>query len=122
MALFAFAPVAVLALSVLGSPVAPPASSFQLSIQDTAGHLSTASLACDPAGGSHPKSHVACNSIRSVDGDFEHLPTRHQMCSMIYSPVDVTAVGDWRGVPVAFKATYPNRCAASAESSGVFSF
>jgi hypothetical protein len=122
MALFALAPIAALTLSCLGGPAAPPASAFHLSVADTAGHLSTASLTCDPAGGSHPKSQAACAVIGSVNGDFQHLPTRRQMCSMIYAPVDVTAVGAWRGDPVAFKATYPNRCAANAESSGVFSF
>jgi Subtilisin inhibitor-like len=122
MALFALAPIAALALSCLGSPAAPPASTFHLSIQDTAGHLSAASLTCEPAGGSHPKSQAACDVIRSANGDFQRLPTRRQMCSMIYAPVDVTAIGAWRGEPVAFKATYPNRCSANAESSGVFSF
>jgi hypothetical protein len=122
MALFALAPIAALTLSVLGGPAAPPASAFHLSIQDTAGRLSSATLTCDPAGGSHPKSQAACDVIRSANGDFQRLPTRRQMCSMIYAPVDVTAIGDWHGAPVSYKATYPNRCAANAESSGVFSF
>ncbi|MCU1684341.1 MAG: protease inhibitor protein [Amycolatopsis sp.] len=124
MLLFPFAPAAVAALSLayLGGPSPQPGSSFHLSERAYGGQVSEASLTCDPAGGSHLDSAKACAVIQGANGDFQRLPTRHQLCSALYAPVDVVVAGFWRGTPVSFQATYANKCSANAESSGVFGF
>lgn len=124
MLLSPFAPVAAAALSLvcLGGPSPVPGSSFQLSERAYGGQVSDASLTCDPAGGSHVDSAKACTVIQGANGDFARLPSRHQLCSALYAPVDVVVAGFWRGRPVSFQATYPNKCTANAESSGVFAF
>lgn len=106
----------------LGGPNYAPVSSLQLSLVDNAGQLSTVSLSCGPAGGTHPKSGAACAALDAVDGDFGRLKPRPQACTLIYAPVDVVAIGNWRGTPVSFKTSYGNRCAADVDSDGVFAF
>jgi len=121
MAFSSFAPVAACLLGFGGLAVPHlPASTMQLTVQETSGRLTSASLTCDPTGGTHRHRDTACSTLTSVDGDFDHLPLRRQKCTMIYSPVDVTALGSWHGKPVSFHATYANKCAADSQSSGVF--
>jgi hypothetical protein len=124
MLLSPFAPIAaaVLTFACVGGPSPVPGSSFQLTERAFGGQVSTASLTCDPAGGSHVDSTEACDVVQRANGDFAHLPGRHQLCSALYAPVDVVVAGFWRGTPVSFQASYPNKCTANAESSGVFAF
>ncbi|MEV0066469.1 MULTISPECIES: SSI family serine proteinase inhibitor [unclassified Amycolatopsis] len=118
-----FAPIAacVLGLSGVAAPQLP-ASTLQLSLHETTGRLSSVSLTCDPAGGSHPESDAACATLTGVDGDIAHIKPRLQRCTMIYSPVDAAAFGTWHGKPVTFHATFSNKCAADAQTAGVFGF
>ncbi|MEC3977227.1 SSI family serine proteinase inhibitor [Amycolatopsis sp. H20-H5] len=122
----AFLPLAPIAAGLLGLtalvPAQPSASTFELSSHDSAGRVAAVSLACDPTGGSHPKSDAACASLARAGGDFAKLRPRKQACTLIYAPVDVTATGTWRGEPVTFSASYGNRCAADSMSDGVFGF
>jgi subtilisin inhibitor-like len=120
MALFSFA-ACLVGLSCL-APAQPPASTFQLTTHDTAGRIGSVVLTCDPAGGTHPKHDQACAVLTSAGGDFSRIPARHQMCTLIYAPVDVTAVGTWHGKPVSFRTTYANRCEADRDSDDVFAF
>jgi Subtilisin inhibitor-like len=41
---------------------------------------------------------------------------------MIYQPVTAKATGTWRGQPIDFSQTYPNRCTLESETGSVFKF
>ncbi|WP_328451152.1 SSI family serine proteinase inhibitor [Amycolatopsis sp. NBC_00438] len=120
MALLPFA-ACLLSLSCL-APAQPPASTLQLTSHDTAGRLGSVVLTCNPTGGTHPKREKACEVLEGVNGDFARITGRHQACTLIYAPVDVTAVGTWRGKPASYRTTYANRCEADRDSDGVFGF
>ena len=104
------------------TPAHPPASALQLTSHDTANRIGSAVLTCEPTGGTHPKRDKACDVLVRADGDFSRISARHQACTLIYAPVDVTVVGTWRGKPVSFRTTYPNRCIANRDSDDVFAF
>ncbi|GAA3560559.1 SSI family serine proteinase inhibitor [Amycolatopsis ultiminotia] len=116
-----FAPIAACVLG-LGSVAAPqlPESSVQLTMHETTGHVTTASLTCDPTGGTHRHRDAACVTLTQVNGDLSQVTPRRQRCTMIYAPVDVSAVGTWHGKPLTFRTTYPNKCAADSQSDSVF--
>jgi hypothetical protein len=120
MALLPFA-ACLMSLSCL-APAQPPASSLELTSHDTANRIGAVVLTCEPTGGTHPTGDRACAVLESVDGDFTRITARHQACTMIYAPVDVTAAGTWRGKPVSFHTTYANRCEANRDSDEVFAF
>ncbi|WP_377267252.1 subtilase-type protease inhibitor [Peterkaempfera sp. SMS 1(5)a] len=85
--------------------------------------LASVVLECDPDGGSHPDPAAACGALRRSGGDFRALRARQGvMCPMIYAPVTAEATGQWDGRPVRWVRSYANRCAAAAESGGVFGF
>jgi hypothetical protein len=104
------------------APAQPPASTLQLTSHDTANRISSVVLTCDPTGGTHPQRDKACAVLSSVGGDFSRITARHQACTLIYAPVDVTVVGTWQGKPVSYRTSYPNRCAANRDSDDVFAF
>ncbi|MBB4682555.1 hypothetical protein BJY18_000040 [Amycolatopsis jiangsuensis] len=89
-------------------------------MHETTGRVTSASLTCDPTGGTHRHRDAACATLSRVDGDLDEVEPRLQRCTMIYSPVDVSAVGTWHGKPLMFHTTYPNRCAADSQSDSVF--
>jgi hypothetical protein len=99
-----------------------PASAMQLTMHETTGRVTSVSLTCDPTGGTHRERDAACAALTAVHGDIARITPRRQRCTMIDAPVDVTALGSWRGEPVAFRATYPSKCAADQASRGVFGF
>lgn len=111
----------MLALACL-APAQPAESTFQLTSHEPNGRIGSVSLSCQPTGGSHPKRGNACASLSKVDGDFAKLRGKPQACTLIYAPVDVSAVGKWRGRPVNYRTSYANRCVADTESDGVFTF
>jgi subtilisin inhibitor-like len=111
----------LMSLSCL-APAQPPASTLQLTAHDTANRIGSVVLTCDPAGGTHPHRDHACAVLSGAGGDFARITPRHQACTLIYAPVDVTAVGTWRGKPVSHRETFPNRCAADRDSDGVLAF
>ncbi|MFI5610444.1 SSI family serine proteinase inhibitor [Amycolatopsis sp. NPDC051903] len=117
-----FAPIAAAVLGLSGVSAPAPASALQLTMHETTGRISAVSLTCDPAGGTHPKAGEACATLTGVDGDISRIKPRLQRCTMIYSPVDVAAFGTWHGQPVTFHATFANKCAADAQTAGVFGF
>ncbi|MET8845881.1 SSI family serine proteinase inhibitor [Amycolatopsis sp. NPDC004625] len=104
------------------APAHPPASTLQLTTHDTANRVSSVLLTCEPTGGTHPKRDKACAVLSDAGGDFARITARHQMCTLIYAPVDVTAIGTWHGKPVSYTTTFPNRCEADRDSDGVFAF
>ncbi|MGV9363456.1 SSI family serine proteinase inhibitor [Amycolatopsis sp. NPDC003731] len=120
MALLPFA-ACLLSLGCL-APAQPPASTLQLTTHDTAGRIGSVLLTCDPAGGTHPKRDKACAVLSGAGGDFSRINARHQACTLIYAPVEATAIGTWHGKPVSFSTTYANRCEADRDSDEVFAF
>ncbi|MFD9894119.1 SSI family serine proteinase inhibitor [Amycolatopsis sp. NPDC059027] len=121
MAFFPLAPLAACLIGLCPAPHELP-SSLELSTHEVTGRLAAVTLTCDPAGGTHPAHDSACAVLGRAKGDFDKITPRHQACTLNYSPVDVSATGEWRGKPVAFRATYGNACAADAETDGVFKF
>ncbi len=111
----------LLGLSTL-APAPVPASTLQLTSHDTANRIASVVLTCEPTGGTHPKRDKACDVLIRVGGDFSRINSKHQACTLIYAPVDVTVAGSWRGKPVAFRTTYPNHCIANRDSDDVFAF
>jgi hypothetical protein len=122
MPISALLPAAASVLALAAPPAHPPAASLVLGLQDSTGRVSTVTLDCHPAGGDHPGKAKACAMLTTVDGDFDRLPAEATVCPMIYSPATATAQGHWHGKPVVYTHTFGNKCAAGAESAGVFEF
>src|SRR5437879_10850153 len=99
-------------------------SELLLTISDPGAGGRTAQLFCDPPGGTHPASLAACRDLHRAEGKIEALPgdARHPYCPMLYRPVTATAKGTWRGQPVTFTSTYPNRCVLTQRTGPVFQF
>lgn len=81
----------------------------------------TVTLACDPAGGSHPHATQACADLDRSRGRFEHEPDG-RACTLIYSPVVARAEGSWHGRPARFRREFPNDCVMRAHTDSVFTF
>ncbi|GAA0598441.1 hypothetical protein GCM10010174_12450 [Kutzneria viridogrisea] len=81
-------------------------------------------LTCDPVGGNHPNAQTACMELAEASGDPAAMPVRetHRFCPMIYAPIEVRAVGLWRGKPVLFRDTYANSCVRDNKSGSLFKF
>lgn len=79
-------------------------------------------LRCHPAGGSHPDSAEACESLTEVGGYFEHLPDTGEPCTLEYRPVVVSAQGNWFKRPVDYSETFGNLCQAKVGTDRVFDF
>ncbi|MFI1888733.1 SSI family serine proteinase inhibitor [Streptomyces jumonjinensis] len=80
-------------------------------------------LQCDPApAGSHPRAAQACAALDAAEGDPERLAADGRMCTMEHDPVTVTARGEHRGTPVAWRETYSNSCVMRGETAAVFDF
>jgi hypothetical protein len=120
MALFPFV-ACLMSLSCL-APAQPPASTLQLTSHDTANRIGSVVLTCEPTGGTHPKRDQACEVLEGVNGDFSQIRSHPRACTLIYSPIDVSVVGIWRGKPVSYETTFSNRCEADSASDGVFAF
>jgi Subtilisin inhibitor-like len=84
----------------------------------------TATLQCDPPGGTHPRAAEACADVSRAGGDLAQMPTSKnpRACFMIYAPVTVTAQGSWHGQPVRFNKKYPNTCVMRDKTGSVFDF
>lgn len=84
----------------------------------------TATLTCDPAGGTHSSPHAACRRLASAEGRFESLGAgeKNAMCPLIYKPITVRASGTWKNRSVNFKQTYSNRCVLESYTGPVFTF
>lgn len=89
----------------------------------TVGGHRSATLRCDPPGGTHPNPRAACRELAAAGGDLAKLRHNPEMaCITVYDPVTVHARGTWRGRGVAYDATYSNRCALTAATGPVFDF
>lgn len=78
-------------------------------------------LRCDPASGTHPHSESACQVLAEAGGDFAKIAGQPgTLCPVIYDPVTVVASGDYQGVRVMFRHTYPNRCDLARHTAPLF--
>jgi hypothetical protein len=121
-----------------GDAAAPPAPSAspatgqaeagptRLTLQSSMGSAAprTVTLACDPVGGTHPKAAQACADLDKAGSDLTVAPDRRRprACFMIYSPVTVSAEGQWHGRPVKVTGEYPNTCVLRAKTASIFDF
>lgn len=96
--------------------------SMDLAVRDSNGAATVVTLHCAPPGGNHPHPSRACETLRSVNGNFEDLPHEQIMCPAIYAPVTVSATGHWYKRPIEFEREFPNRCSANAGTASVFDF
>ncbi|SDC43737.1 SSI family serine proteinase inhibitor [Streptomyces prasinopilosus] len=83
------------------------------------GRASARLLLCDPPQG-HPRAADACAELAAADGRITGIPARDTHCPMVYAPVTAHAYGEWRGRPVEYTETFPNRCALEARTGSVF--
>ncbi|UMP06797.1 SSI family serine proteinase inhibitor [Amycolatopsis sp. EV170708-02-1] len=80
-------------------------------------------LYCDPTGGNHPHGAGACHDLDIARGNLDRLPgVPGKPCSGLYAPVKVTAMGEWRGLPVYFNHIYRNQCILRTSTGPVFQF
>ncbi|MEU8344203.1 Subtilisin inhibitor-like [Actinomadura meyerae] len=104
--------VAAPAASADDGAAAAPLTVIQLSVvpQLGSGAARTATLECDPVGGTHPNAKVACAELDAANGDIRQVPSRSGYgCLGIWLPVTATATGYWHGVPITpYSETFSN--------------
>lgn len=114
--------------SVAVAPSAPAASvardSLTLSLSSQRIGTRTVTLTCEPTGGTHPAAAAACADLIAANGDISRIPPfRGGGCGGDYDPADASAVGYWRGLPVAYANRFSNPCVAMVVTGGnVFHF
>lgn len=79
----------------------------------------SALLLCDPPRG-HARAAEACAELAAADGHIGAVRHRDAHCPMVYAPVTAHAHGQWRGRPVDYTETFPNRCVMEARTGSVF--
>ncbi len=85
--------------------------------------INVATLRCDPPGSSHPNAAGACAALDAAGGDFSKLIAQPgTICPDIFDPLTARARGEYRGAPVAFYRTYPNRCDLDRQTAPIFRF
>ncbi|WP_158581460.1 SSI family serine proteinase inhibitor [Actinomadura spongiicola] len=94
--------VAVTAPAVAASSPPLPLTEIKLAVTpQEGGKPRTATLTCEPAGGTHANAEVACAELAKVNGRIKDVPwNRGWLCLQYWEPVDATATGYWRGVPI----------------------
>ncbi|MFF3511404.1 SSI family serine proteinase inhibitor [Streptomyces sp. NPDC002573] len=76
-------------------------------------------LLCDPPRG-YSRAAEACAELRAAQGDIGRIPPGHSFCPMLYSPVTVTARGEWDERQVEYSHTFANACELQARTGAVF--
>ncbi|MGH4008777.1 MAG: SSI family serine proteinase inhibitor [Pseudonocardiaceae bacterium] len=105
-----------------GASATAEQSFLALSVQ-AEDNASVATLRCDPPSGSHSNADAACAALADAGGDFSKLTGQPgTLCPDIFDPVTAQARGQYRGAPVAFQQTYPNRCDLDRQTAPVFQF
>lgn len=89
----------------------------------------SATLTCNPDGGTHPNAAQACAELARVAGDFDNdnlgPNDGADRCKGPYNeylPVRVTAEGIWDGKRVSYQHSFPNSCWLSAGTGSIFKF
>ena len=99
-----------------------PSSTIVLTTSTTDAGVRSATLHCEPPGGSHPDARAACDDLLRSDGDVQAVQDTDSLCTFEYRPVHVTASGSWRGEERNFDHVYPNACAMRVDTGSVFGF
>lgn len=108
------------------SPGDPPPGQAQtyltLVVVPNGGAARSATLTCEPPGGTHPAPGPACRDLAAANGNFADLPGDPdvQACPDVYDPVFVFALGTWRGQPVWHGHRHGNACDLRAATGPVF--
>ncbi|MFE9771832.1 SSI family serine proteinase inhibitor [Streptomyces sp. NPDC005931] len=78
-------------------------------------------LLCDDPPQGHSRAAEACAELAATDGRIDGIPTKNDVfCPMVHAPVTAHARGEWRGRPVEYTQTFPNRCVMAARTGAVF--
>lgn len=95
-----------------------------LTVADGKTAVRSATLRCDPPGGTAPKAAQACADLSRAGGEIglRSRDQNPQACFMIYSPVTASAYGAWQGRRVRFTRRYPNACVLRSQTGSVFDF
>ncbi|MEU4617422.1 SSI family serine proteinase inhibitor [Streptomyces umbrinus] len=114
---------AALAAAVPSGAQAAGAAS-ELTLKRTVGGVSSsASLSCDPAGGTHGHAQEACELLARVNGDFKALaPSAGVLCPSAGESVRVSVSGQWRGQRVFQEETFANDCEVVRRTGVLFAF
>ncbi|WP_341829981.1 SSI family serine proteinase inhibitor, partial [Streptomyces hainanensis] len=119
--------VLVVALALLASAVAPvgavavpvgpsvaraevPSHELVITIEEAGTADGSSTLECAPAGGDHPESDAACETLLDVEQPFDGVD-EGTMCTYMYGgPAHATVEGVWNGEPVSAEFTRSNGC------------
>ena len=81
----------------------------------------SATLTCDPAGGDHPYARESCLELAQASGDVAAVkPQPNAACLAVWIPVEISAVGTWRGLPVSFTDVESNVGCARLSHGHIF--
>jgi Subtilisin inhibitor-like len=116
---------AVGSIAGCAAPAAPAAgrTSLRLSVRAVNSTVpsATATLRCNPTGGTHRHRAAACRALAAAGGRFSKLKGHpHEVCPDIVAPVTATATGTYRGRRVSFRHTYTNACDLDRGTAPVF--
>ncbi|HEU4866128.1 MAG TPA: SSI family serine proteinase inhibitor [Actinomycetota bacterium] len=93
---------------------------FELRILNPDGDvLSSSTLTCGPAGGSHPHAEKACAQLAEADGEVGKVPAEDRICTKEFKPVVLVAEGTWKGEARSFKQEFGNLCTGIGATGGV---
>jgi len=110
--------------AVIAGAVTASSGSARTSLRlhvSSAGLTHSATLRCDPTGGTHRHRAAACRALAAAGGRFSRLKGHpHEICPDIFAPVTASATGTYRGRRVNFRHTYPNSCVLDRATAPVF--
>ncbi|OKK03872.1 hypothetical protein AMK26_17560 [Streptomyces sp. CB03234] len=80
-------------------------------------------LRCSPRpAGPHPHAEGACAALDTARGNLDRLRGDQHPCTKRFDPVTARAVGEWHGLRLDWRKTYPNACVLDTETGPVFRF
>ncbi|MFF8831530.1 SSI family serine proteinase inhibitor [Streptomyces sp. NPDC015131] len=80
-------------------------------------------LRCAPRPtGPHRDPEGACAALHTARGDLDRLRGDQHPCTKRFDPVTARATGEWRGITLDWRRTYPNACVLDTETGPVFRF
>ncbi|MGI5484048.1 SSI family serine proteinase inhibitor [Streptomyces lavendofoliae] len=80
-------------------------------------------LRCSPRpSGPHPDAEGACAALDAARGNPDRLVTDPHPCTKRFDPVTARAVGEWRGLRMDWRKTYPNACVLDTATGPLFRF
>jgi hypothetical protein len=92
-----------------------------VTVKAASGPVRSATLTCQPVGGTHQAAADACALLTAAGGDPAAIPPADLMCTMEYAPVKVKVVGKFNGKTVKYKKRFSNSCRTTVEGGALFS-